>query len=208
MTPLHALVRRVWPLLDWRRGAVLESRRRRGAAAMLDESMRRTALHDEAMRRAYGVLSLPYRLGDSDGTWPQEPGDVTRNVEPCPMLWTCADGGKLDCGGCNGDGTRTVGASRGRAAYALDLGRHPLLEPSDGEAVPPPTLVPCGPACDIHTVRPGSSQCNFTDPACPNSGQFPPPTTRTVPRETLMRRAREAAEGSADYLPPWTGEGL
>lgn len=113
MTPLHALVRRVWPLLDWRRGAVLEARHR-GAAAMLDESMRRT----------HAVLALPYRLGDSDGTRVHEPGDVSHDAET-----------------------------------------------SDGEAVPPPT-------------------------------------TRTVPRETLLRRAREAAEGSADYLPPWTGEGL
>lgn len=110
---IRDLLRRLWPLVDWRRAAVLEARNR-GAAAMLDESMRRTA----------ASLSLPYRLGDSDGTRFREPGDDSRDAEP-----------------------------------------------SDGEAIPPPT-------------------------------------TRTVPRETLMRRAREAASGSGDYPPPWTGEGL
>lgn len=105
-------LRRLWPLVDWRRAAVLEARHR-GAAAMLDESMRRTQ----------AFLALPYRLGDSDGTWSREAGDVPRSVEP-----------------------------------------------SDGEAAEPRTI--------------------------------------TVDRDVLMRRAREASEGGADYLPPWTGEGL
>lgn len=201
MTPLHALARRLWPLVDWRRHAVLEARGRRGAAAMLDESMRRTVATLRWERegeerfiplrpRATDPPSIPlrplvegppgvwvepeglpvldlssalplardgYRLGDSDGTRVHEPEDIARDVEVCPLLWTCADGGKLDCGGCNGDGTRTI--------------RHPLPGPADGEAVPPPT-------------------------------------TRTVPRETLLRRAREASQGGADYLPPWEGEGL
>lgn len=112
MSRFHALMHRLWPLVDWRRAAVLEARHR-GAAAMLDESMRRTQ----------AALALPYRLGDSDGTRFHEVNDVPQNVEP-----------------------------------------------SDGEAAEPRTIV--------------------------------------VDRDVLMRRAREASEGGADYLPPWTGEGL
>lgn len=41
---IRAVARRLWALLDWRRAAELEWRHRRGAAAMLDESMRRTGL--------------------------------------------------------------------------------------------------------------------------------------------------------------------
>lgn len=160
MTPLHALARRLWPLVDWRRHAVLEARGRRGAAAMLDESMRRTV----------ATLTI---------------SNETEREREIRLVDT---------------GRRRSQEILRRTAYCLG--------DSDGTRVHEPENIPCGPACDIHTVRPGSSQCNSTDPACPNSDQFPPPTTRTVDRQTLLRRAREASQGGADYLPPWTGEGL
>lgn len=166
MNPLHALARRLWPLLDWRRHAVLEARGRRGAAAMLDESMRRTVatlrwepegeerfipLTDEGRRRSSQILAEAnrlhgtYRLGDSDGTRVHEPENIARDVDTSPVPPT---------------------ARRVDAITPWDD-----EEPADGEAVPPPT-------------------------------------TRTVDRQTLLRRAREASQGGADYLPPWTGEGL
>lgn len=134
MTPLHALARRLWPLLDWRRHAVLEARGRRGAAAMLDESMRRTVATLRVTDDGWEVI---------DGDWSPMNGLVKVTVNGAHVApYRLGDS----------DGTR-------------------LPEPADGEAVPPPT-------------------------------------TRTVDRQTLLRRAREASQGGADYLPPWTGEGL
>ncbi len=79
---IRATVRRVWALLDWRRAAELEWRHRRGAAAMLDESMRRTVatLRVTETIGAHvtfdgGGNEIAYRLGDSDGTRLPEPAD-------------------------------------------------------------------------------------------------------------------------------------
>ena len=159
MNPLHALARRLWPMLDWRRHAVLEARGRRGAAAMLDESMRRTVAtlrwEPEGEERfiplrprATDPPSIPLRplVEGPPGVWVEPEGLPVLDLSSALPL--ARDGYRLG----DSDGTR-------------------LPEPADGEAVPPPT-------------------------------------TRTVDRQTLLRRAREASQGGADYLPPWTGEGL
>lgn len=176
MTWLRDLCRRLWPLVDWRRAAVLEARHR-GAAAMLDESMRRQQAflalpyvpHSpplpptdddwQEMERELG-----YRLGDSDGTWSREPGDVPRSVEPSGVQVKRLVGEWIPFDGTVENGLIKFDAPPGEAAWFA------YTEPTDGEAAEPRTIV--------------------------------------VDRDVLMRRAREASEGGADYLPPWTGEGL
>ena len=154
MTPLHRLARRLWPLVDWRRAAVLEARHR-GAAAMLDESMRRTQ----------AALALPYRLGDCDGTKFHEVNDVPQNVEPSGVqVRRLVDGEWIPFDGTVENGLIKLDAPPNEAAWFA------YTEPTDGEAAEPRTII--------------------------------------VDRDVLMRRAREASEGGADYLPPWTGEGL
>lgn len=153
MTPLHALARRLWPLVDWRRHAVLEARGRRGAAAMLDESMRRTGL----LFGAGGATepdTVLLRSGPIDGA------RIT-DVPLCPAT------GARDC---------------------------------DCYVVAPEPGVPMWSSPKLRT------RCTRVEPA--DGEAVPPPTTRTVARDVLLERAREASQGGADYLPPWKGEGL
>lgn len=82
LNPARRTLRRLWPLLDWRRAAVLESRRR-GAAAMLDEALREgDEVRNVDMHLGINEVRRVICVSERPGcTIPQAPATRERSVE-------------------------------------------------------------------------------------------------------------------------------